>query len=141
MLETIRATVRDSRRFKLFLLRDGRGFTYYSYNFFYNVFRASVIRGSVLFEVQSFEVRSFEVWTFDVQSFEVRSFEVRSFEVRSRIRNKTTSLPAALNQARRIDTLDIFYLYVACKLVLYITETIVIHYYVTRSSLKYSLNI
>ncbi len=33
---------------------------------------------------------------------------------------KTTSLPAALNQARRIDTLDVFYLYIACKLVLYI---------------------
>ncbi len=55
-------------------------------------------------------------------------------------RYKTTSLPAALNQARRIDTLDMLYLYIACKLVLYIMETIVIHYYVTRSSLKYSLN-
>ncbi len=35
-------------------------------------------------------------------------------------RYKTTSLPAALNQARRIDTLDVFYLYITCKLVLYI---------------------
>jgi hypothetical protein len=56
-------------------------------------------------------------------------------------RYKTTSLPAALNQARRIDTLDVFYLYTACKLVLCIMETIVIHYYVARSSLKYSLDI
>ncbi len=55
-------------------------------------------------------------------------------------RSKTTSLPAALNQARRIDTLDVFYLYEACKLVLYIVETIVIHCYVTRSDLKYRLN-
>jgi hypothetical protein len=56
-------------------------------------------------------------------------------------RSKTTSLPAALNQARRIDTLDEFYLYGACKLVLHIVETLVIHCYVTRSDLKYRLNI
>ncbi len=47
-------------------------------------------------------------------------------------RSETTSLPAALNQARRIDTLDVFYLYERCKLVLHIVETIVIHYYVTE---------
>jgi hypothetical protein len=34
-------------------------------------------------------------------------------------RSKTTSLPAALNQARRIDTLDVFYLYETFKLVLF----------------------
>jgi hypothetical protein len=51
-------------------------------------------------------------------------------------RSKTTSLPAALNQARRIDTLDEFYLYGACRTVLHIIETIVIHCYVMRSSLK-----
>ncbi len=51
-------------------------------------------------------------------------------------RSKTTSLPAALNQARRIDTLDEFYLYGACKTVLHIIETIVIHCYVMRSDLK-----
>ncbi len=56
-------------------------------------------------------------------------------------RSKTNSLPAALNQARRIDTLDEFYLYGACKSVLHIVETIVIHCYVTRSDLKYRLNI
>jgi hypothetical protein len=51
-------------------------------------------------------------------------------------RSKTTSLPAALNQARRIVTVDEFYLYGTCKAVLYIIETIVVHCYVTRSSLK-----
>jgi hypothetical protein len=36
-------------------------------------------------------------------------------------RYKTISLPAALNQARRIDTLDEFYSCIACKLVMYIS--------------------
>jgi hypothetical protein len=51
-------------------------------------------------------------------------------------RSKTTSLPAALNQARRIDTLDEFYLYEACKTVLHIIETIVVHCYMMRSDFK-----
>jgi hypothetical protein len=51
-------------------------------------------------------------------------------------RSKTTSLPAAFNQARRINTLDEFYLYEACKSVLHFIETIVLHCYVTRSSLR-----
>ncbi len=56
-------------------------------------------------------------------------------------RSKTTSLPAALNQARRIDTLDGFYLYETCGLVLYSVETIVMHCYGARSDLKYRINI
>ncbi len=55
-------------------------------------------------------------------------------------RYKTTSLPAALNQARRIDTLGVFLLYGACKLVLYIVESTVLHCYVMKSRLKYKIN-
>ncbi len=55
-------------------------------------------------------------------------------------RYKTTSLPAALNQARRIDTLGVFLLYGACKLVLYIVESTVLHCYVMKSRLKYRIS-
>ncbi len=48
-------------------------------------------------------------------------------------RYKTTSLPVALNQARRIDTWSRFYLYAIYKLVLYISETITMHYIVTKA--------